>query len=32
MEVALLLFFITILVNSVARFLVWRVAKRGGRA
>jgi phosphate transport system permease protein len=30
MEVALLLFGITILVNSFARFLVWRVSKRGG--
>lgn len=31
MEIALLLFGITILVNSFARFLVWRVARRGGR-
>lgn len=31
MEIALLLFGITILVNGVARFLVWRVARRGGR-
>jgi phosphate transport system permease protein len=31
MEVALLLFGITIIVNSVARYLVWRVARSGGR-
>ena len=31
MGIALLLFGITILVNSVARFLVWRVARRAGR-
>ena len=31
MEVALLLFGITIIVNSFARLLVWRVARRGGR-
>jgi phosphate transport system permease protein len=31
MEIALLLFGITILVNSVARLLVWRVAKRAGK-
>jgi phosphate transport system permease protein len=31
MEIALILFGITILVNSVARFLVWRVARRAGR-
>jgi phosphate transport system permease protein len=31
MEIGLLLFGITILVNSVARFLVWRVARRAGR-
>jgi phosphate transport system permease protein len=31
MEVALLLFGITIIVNSIARWLVWRVARRGGR-
>lgn len=31
MEVALLLFGITIIVNSIARFLVWRVARSGGR-
>ena len=31
MEIALLLFGITIIVNSVARFLVWRVARSGGR-
>jgi phosphate transport system permease protein len=32
MEIALLLFGITILVNSLARLLVWRVAKGGGKA
>ena len=31
MEIGLILFGITILVNSVARFLVWRVARRAGR-
>lgn len=31
MEIALLLFGITIIVNSIARFLVWRVARSGGR-
>jgi phosphate transport system permease protein len=31
MEIGLLLFGITILVNSFARFLVWRVARRAGR-
>jgi phosphate transport system permease protein len=31
MEIALLLFGITILVNAVARLLVWRVSLRGGR-
>ena len=31
MEIGLLLFGITILVNSVARFLVWRVGRRAGR-
>jgi phosphate transport system permease protein len=31
MGIALLLFGITIVVNSIARFLVWRVAKQGGR-
>jgi phosphate transport system permease protein len=31
MEIALLLFGITILVNSVARLLVWRVARRAGK-
>jgi phosphate transport system permease protein len=31
MGIALLLFGITILVNSFARLLVWRVAKKGGR-
>jgi phosphate transport system permease protein len=30
MEIALLLFGITILVNSLARFLVWRVGRRRG--
>jgi phosphate transport system permease protein len=30
MEIALLLFAITILVNALARFLVWRVGRRGG--
>ena len=32
MEIALLLFGITIIVNSLARFLVWRVSLRGGKA
>jgi phosphate transport system permease protein len=32
MEIALILFGITILVNAGARFLVWRVARRGGTA
>ena len=31
MSIGLLLFGITILVNSVARFLVWRVSLRGGK-
>jgi phosphate transport system permease protein len=31
MEIGLLLFAITIIVNSIARFMVWRVARRGGR-
>jgi phosphate transport system permease protein len=31
MEIGLLLFGITIIVNSFARFLVWRVARRAGR-
>jgi len=31
MEIGLLLFAITILVNSFARFLVWRVGRRAGR-
>lgn len=31
MEIGLLLFGITIIVNSVARFLVWRVARQGGK-
>jgi phosphate transport system permease protein len=31
MEVALILFGITIVVNTFARLLVWRVARRGGR-
>lgn len=31
MEIALLLFGITIIVNSIARFLVWRVSLRGGK-
>jgi phosphate transport system permease protein len=31
MEIGLILFGITILVNSVARFLVWRVGRRAGR-
>lgn len=31
MEIALILFGITILVNIVAQLLVWRVAKQGGR-
>ncbi len=31
MEIGLLLFAITIVVNSVARWLVWRVSLRGGR-
>ena len=31
MEIGLILFGITILVNSVARFLVWRVARRAGK-
>jgi phosphate transport system permease protein len=30
MEIALLLFAITIIVNSIARFLVWRVRRSGG--
>jgi ABC-type phosphate transport system permease subunit len=30
MEIALLLFGITILVNIAAQFLVWRVSRRGG--
>ena len=30
MEIALILFGITILVNAVARFLVWRVRRQGG--
>ncbi len=32
MEIGLILFAITILVNSLARVLVWRVARRGGKA
>jgi phosphate transport system permease protein len=32
MEIGLILFAITILVNSLARVLVWRVASRGGKA
>ena len=32
MEIALLLFGITIIVNSLARFLVWRVSLRAGKA
>ena len=32
MEIALLLFAITIIVNSIARFLVWRVSLRGGKS
>ena len=32
MEIGLLLFAITIIVNSIARFLVWRVSLRAGRA
>ena len=31
LNIALLLFGITIIVNSIARFLVWRVARSGGR-
>jgi phosphate transport system permease protein len=31
MGIALLLFGITIVVNSIARVLVWRVARQGGR-
>ncbi|HEX8695455.1 MAG TPA: phosphate ABC transporter permease subunit PstC [Longimicrobium sp.] len=31
MEIGLLLFGITIVVNSIARFLVWRVARRAGK-
>lgn len=31
MEIALLLFGITIIVNSIARFLVWRVSLRAGK-
>jgi phosphate transport system permease protein len=31
MEIALLLFGITILVNAVARLLVWRMSLRGGK-
>ncbi|HEX5726537.1 MAG TPA: phosphate ABC transporter permease subunit PstC [Longimicrobiaceae bacterium] len=31
MEIGLILFGITIVVNSIARWLVWRVARRGGR-
>jgi phosphate transport system permease protein len=31
MEIGLLLFGITILVNTIARLLVWRVGKRAGR-
>ncbi|TVP57845.1 MAG: phosphate ABC transporter permease subunit PstC [Gemmatimonadales bacterium] len=31
MEIALILFGITIIVNIMAQFLVWRVAKQGGR-
>jgi phosphate transport system permease protein len=31
MEIALILFGITIVVNTFARLLVWRVARRGGR-
>jgi phosphate transport system permease protein len=31
MEIGLLLFGITIIVNSIARFLVWRVSLRGGK-
>ncbi len=30
--VALLLFVITVLINAAARLLIWRVARRGGRA
>lgn len=32
MEIGLLLFGITIIVNSIARFLVWRVSLRSGKA
>jgi phosphate transport system permease protein len=32
MEIGLILFAITIIVNSFARVLVWRVARRGGKA
>jgi phosphate transport system permease protein len=31
MEIGLILFAITIIVNSFARLLVWRVARRGGK-
>jgi ABC-type phosphate transport system permease subunit len=31
MEVALILFGITVVVNTFARLLVWRVARREGR-
>jgi phosphate transport system permease protein len=30
MEIALLLFGITIIVNAIARFMVWRVSRPGG--
>jgi phosphate transport system permease protein len=32
MKIGLLLFAITIIVNSIARFLVWRVSLRAGKA
>jgi phosphate transport system permease protein len=32
MEIALILFGITVIVNGIARFLVWRVSLRGGTA
>ncbi len=31
MEISLILFGITVVVNTCARFLVWRVARRAGR-
>jgi phosphate transport system permease protein len=32
MEIALILFGLTIVVNVLAQLLVWRVSQRGGRA